>query len=217
MAKEKNKKKANGGRVYVLFDRTGSMAPRIDEALVSTNAYIKALAKKVLTTVAVFDTTGPFDLIRESVVAKDFSPIERREVEPRNGTPLYDSVGKMIEKALSDNPKKAVIVVQTDGQENSSTEYNLDTIKARIEAVKQKGWEILFLGNDFDVAQTTSSFGLKSSKGITRSQGNYQESVQALSFGTSSYLSGKSDAIDFSDDDKAKATGKKKKSRGLTN
>src|SRR5690606_34688713 len=58
---------------------------------------------------------------------------------PAASTPLYDAIGygvSKLERLLEGNDNYNVLVtVLTDGEENSSQEYNVDVIKKKIEAL----------------------------------------------------------------------------------
>lgn len=74
----------------------------------------------------------------------------RGNYTPNGGTPLYDAIGTGIEALKADvKDKKASVVIYifTDGEENASSKYNSQTIKALIEDVRDnRGWTITFIG-----------------------------------------------------------------------
>lgn len=139
---------------YILLDRSGSMAARWSDTLGGVNAYVHGLAKDkatagILVTVQVFDTHS-IDVVRRSVVASAWKDIMDSEVSPRGGTPLYDAVGRLVTLADGDAPEKSAIVVMTDGQENASHEHTKASAKGLLDRCRAKGWQVIFLGADFD-------------------------------------------------------------------
>jgi len=139
---------------YILLDRSGSMATRWSDTLGGVNAYVHGLAKDkatsdILVTVQVFDTHS-IDVVRRSIAASSWKDIGDAEVSPRGGTPLYDAVGRLVMLADSDAPEKSAIVVVTDGQENASHEHTKASAKALLDRCRAKGWQVIFLGADFD-------------------------------------------------------------------
>ena len=61
-----------------------------------------------------------------NVPAGDIEPFDSRTYRPGGGTALLDAMGTTIDRIdrLPNKPKKVVIAVVTDGDENSSTEYS---------------------------------------------------------------------------------------------
>src|SRR5688572_6609609 len=127
---------------YILLDRTGSMEPIWSEALSSVNAYADGLASldggprvDADITLAVFDAQDgfQFDVLRKGVDAEDWNDVTNREVNPRGMTPLYDAIGRIVSLAEKDKPEKAVLVIMTDGEENSSTEMTKKAAKAALD------------------------------------------------------------------------------------
>ncbi|MCF0180662.1 MAG: VWA domain-containing protein [Muribaculaceae bacterium] len=79
-------------------------------------------------------------------------------------TPLYDAIGMTItklQKRIIDEENAAVAVtVITDGYENSSHEYSRVSIKALIDAYKEKGWMFAYIGADHDVESVAFSLSI---------------------------------------------------------
>jgi hypothetical protein len=145
-------------KVYLLLDRSGSMAGMWAESINSINAYVSKLPRDVKVTVAAFDDVEPFKILREDVVAVDWKPLDAyNEVQPRGMTPLYDAAGKMLTKMFKDDPRKAVFVVMTDGAENNSKEYTRDSVKTRVKDAEEAGWGVVFLGANFDKVDAVSA------------------------------------------------------------
>ena len=142
--------------VYLLLDRTGSMAPLWTEAVSSVNAYVKELAKDGIgdrVTLAAFDSHEggiQFDVLRDFVLITEWQDIKEDEVLPRGMTPLFDALARLITRAEVIDNKKTAIVVMTDGQENASKEVTREAMKASLDRVKAKNWQVNFLGADFD-------------------------------------------------------------------
>jgi len=100
-------------------------------------------------------TLVDFDTIHETkqrMVSEKFS----YELVPRGGTALFDAVGREIQKTKTDieilpkglRPEKVIFVIVTDGDENSSRQYDLQKTKALIETQQGAGWTFQFIGAD---------------------------------------------------------------------
>lgn len=176
--------------VYILLDRSGSMDTLWDEAVGSINGYVATLPVSTKVTVAVFDSIG-YDIIRNgNPLNKGWKDISPKEASPRGGTPLYDSTARMINQAMYENPERAVLVVMTDGYENSSKEYSRSAVKAKVDAFKARGWEVIFLGADFDVREQASDFGIGIGKTMNYEPGSFLEGMRSLGAATTAYVTG---------------------------
>ena len=188
--------------VYILLDRSGSMATLWNEALGSVNSYVEKLKRTDKIQVAVFD--NEYDVIRDCKV-KDWDNITNEDAQPRGMTALYDSVGKIMASAEEDDAKKTVLVVMTDGFENASREFTQAAIKARVKQFEDKNWEVVFLGANFDAVETVSgSVGVVAGKTMNIAAGSMRAAMNTLSAYTTSYAATGA-AINFTAEDKIKA------------
>jgi hypothetical protein len=187
----KNTEKKAGKNVYLLVDRSGSMASNWLETLGSINGYVEKLEDDVNIFLAVFDSTDKveFNVLRETN-AKAWRPLTESEISPRGSTPLYDATGKIIDQMVKDNPERAVLVVMTDGYENASKEYSLDAVKGRLKEIERKDWPTVFLGADFSkvTSYISSTFTINSSNIINTSAATRGMAMGALATKTGSYF-----------------------------
>lgn len=199
-------------KAYILLDRSGSMSARWVETIGSLNAYVEGLkaekaTKKAEVTVAAFDDREPFKVLRSSVKAAEWSDINNDEVQPRGMTPLYDAIGKLVETIRSDAPKKATIVIVTDGAENTSREIKKDAAKAMLDEMRGKGFDVVFIGADFNAFGQGADLGNVAGSTLNMTSGNYAAAMRGLSTRTSNYAS-TGTVGSFSDEDRKKAAGK---------
>ena len=191
--------------VYILLDRSGSMETQWKEALGSINGYVEELPAKTRVMLAVFDSNG-YDVIR-STTAKEWKPVSREDASPRGGTPLFDASMRMMQRIEEDKPDRAVFVVMTDGEENQSQKYRQHEVKAMADKLRQKDYEVLFLGANFDkVGDTAAAYGAGSAKWMNMTTANMGDAMRGLGAMTASYTTTGA-AMNFTDDAKAKATG----------
>lgn len=88
---------------------------------------------------------------------------------PSGMTALFDGIGKAISENINDTEfAKTSLVILTDGQENSSQEFDKSSATALITKVQDElGWDVTYLGAkaaDFD--SFTGSIGIKGGKAI---------------------------------------------------
>lgn len=137
----------------------------------------------------------------DAIDIKKFQPVDSASVSPSGGTPLYDAAAKVIDMATETNSDKTIVVILTDGEENSSIEYDQKAVKAKVEDITARGWEVLFLGANFDVAQYALNSGLAGTKlrnfDLT-DRASTRSTFNSLSTSTMSYVTTGA-AIDIAD------------------
>ena len=159
---------------------------------------------------SVFD--NEYDVIRQSN-AGSWKPINNDEVSPRGMTALFDASARIMQRAIDDNPEKAVVVVMTDGEENSSKNYRQANVKELVSKLDAKKWEIVFLGANFDkVGDVAMTYGKGFDKFVNITPTNMRDFMaQNMATSTSAYVSGSISSMSFSDQDKKDAKGENSK------
>jgi hypothetical protein len=199
---------------YILLDRTGSMEPIWTEALSSVNTYASGLASldggpRVDSdlTLAVFDAQQglQFDVLRKGVDAESWKTVTADEVTPRGMTPLYDAIGRMVALAEKDRPEKAILVIMTDGAENSSTEMTKAAARAALDRVRAKGWEVVFLGAEFSNFNDAEGVGQTTSRNMAVGKDQLSDSMDRLAQKSKDYARGAAPSVEWNEDDRAAA------------
>lgn len=179
--------------MLLIVDRSGSMASirgEMEEALHTLLA--DQVKQPGLTTVdvATFDTA--YEVTHQMADPANV----KIEIEPRGGTALWDTLRFCIEgfsKELSALPKharpsKIVMVVATDGEENSSVQTNLATVKEMIQSKQDHDqWEMVFLGANQDAVLEGANLGFKADASMTFDAN--AEGVASMAAATSRFVS----------------------------
>jgi hypothetical protein len=193
-------------RVFMLLDRSGSMASLMQEAIGSINGYVGKLVGDTKVVLAAFDNID-YTVIRNTTV-KGWKDITAEEVSPRGSTPLYDSAARILHHAIDENDEKTYIVIMTDGEENMSRHFNQIAVKALLAEVEEKNWEVIFLGANFDkVAHQASAMGLGLEKTINFAKGNMAAEFNNLASYTTAYATAGTRSV-FTDSDRVRAAKK---------
>lgn len=156
--------------IAAVLDRSGSMQDMREDAMGGFNAFLKdqqdAPGEAELT-VALFD--HEYVLLHDAADIKLVKPLDETTYVPRGGTALYDALGRTvnvlqasIEKRPEDErPGKVIIVIVTDGQENSSSEFTRERVFEQLKKLKaDKGWKVMFLAADQDALEVGHSLGV---------------------------------------------------------
>lgn len=206
---------ANRTHIAIVLDRSGSMDSIRDDVVGGFNAFLasqQAVAGEATLTLVRFDGQDPFEVVFDHAKLQTIRPLERGDFEPRGATPLLDAVGKTIlatelwvaRQSDAERPDSIVVVVITDGQENASSEFQLNRVRNLIKAKEALGWQFLFLSADLAAFAEAGDIGFSDSKRVHFSkdaQGN-REAFARTSQKIADYRSGVSKDIDYDDDDR---------------
>jgi len=169
--------------IIVVADRSGSMESVQDDTIGGFNTFLAEQQKsqdgRCLITYVQFDTE--YEVVHESLPIERMKPLDRTTFQPRGATALLDAVGRTIDEAgvrfaaMPENkrPGNVVLVIMTDGQENSSgimmegpdktqvRKYTLESVKERLTHQADKyDWTIIFLGQNIDAFAAGHDLGL---------------------------------------------------------
>ncbi len=193
---------------FILLDRSGSMRSLWDEAIGSVNSYVAKLAEdKVDTgvTLVAFDERAgklDFQIIRDRIIPSTWHTVRATEVEPRGGTPLNDAVGEIVTRAKAGNYDKVAIIIMTDGHENASKELSVVQAKLLLDDCRLKGWQVIFLGANFDNASQGVFYGNTTRNTVAMSAGTMASHTHAVASKRAFYgVTGQS--INFTEEEKA--------------
>ena len=152
-----------------IIDKSGSMAGLESDTIGGFNGMLKNSRRWMANAKSQPCFDHNCELLHDRLDIKAVSPITENEYQIGGTTALLDAVGRTIHKigsaqrhtAEDYRAEKVMFVIITDGEENSSREFSLDTVKAQIEHQKAKyHWEFIFLGANIDAVQTAARFGI---------------------------------------------------------
>jgi uncharacterized protein YegL len=195
--------------IVAIIDRSGSMQPFIDDTIGGFNSFVDEQRKtpgKAILTLVQFDDQYQIDY--NGIDLEEVKPLNEETYVPRGWTALLDAIGKTINtvgERLSNTeedkrPGQVIFLVITDGEENSSKEFTVNSVK---EMVKHQTdayqWSFVFLGGgsaDFQKAQAMSmGFAAQNSYNYTANHIGTQNLYGALSRGVSRRRSMDADSI----------------------
>lgn len=165
--------------VLLVIDMSGSMMNLANDVRGGFNAYKAQLAAdsegEYRLTVTVFDTE--FVSLAVDTPLADTPDLTAANYVPRGGTALNDAIGQTLAEFDLKHGKvkkheRVLVVINTDGQENSSREFTTDQIRALIaEKDKSDRWGFIFLGAGPAAFAAGNSYGLGHSTIATNQTG----------------------------------------------
>lgn len=190
MAKQKKSQTIN---LYFVADRSGSMSSLAEEVIGGFNAYVEKQKEQpgnANLTYVQFD--NEYQVVHKNVPIKDVPKLTKEVYWPRGMTSLYDAIGKTIAEGLisSDKGDLNILTIMTDGQENSSKEYQYQVVKDLIKRAQDEfGWEVIFMGANMDANQYAGNMGIKA-KNIANFDASIlgaQAAINTMSYATTAY------------------------------
>ena len=177
----------------VTLDETGSMRGQEERVVSALNQYVNALPKDTDLTVFKFDSKRW--VTQFAGIAKDWKPLTLKDYRPGAWTPLYDAIAWTIHHAesLASDGDKVVVVIDTDGRENSSREFDHAACQRMIRDKKKAGWEFVFMASGINDRAAASVGATGQSLGMTVNTAAYRarrRNYATASKQTLSYFSG---------------------------
>ena len=164
----------------LVLDRSGSMSSCWNSTISGLNEQLGTIRhleekypeQRYFVSLVVFDTE--IDTIMENKPISEVEDFDGTEFPPRGGTALHDAIGVgisnlrvQLNKKDGDSLSTALVVIMTDGEENSSREHGSDSIKKIISELEKTGaWTFSYMGANQDAVLAASRFGISSGNAI---------------------------------------------------
>jgi len=167
--------------VVAIIDRSGSMSGKEADTVGGINSTLSIIKQDLKPDEVVNVSIKLFDheeiMLAKSVNINDVSPLELSQFVPRGQTALYDAIGTTLtyfmEKKLH-NPQsfdKCLIYITTDGCENCSKKYNVQSLKKLIKSAQETySIELIYLGANQDAIFEASKIGILPTHAINYSE-----------------------------------------------
>jgi uncharacterized protein with von Willebrand factor type A (vWA) domain len=148
--------------ITAILDRSGSMQSIINDSIGGFNTFLKEQQESkdgdAWMSIQLFD--DQHTELESLKPINQIKPLHAGNYVPRGMTSLYDAIGKALTKLKADNHENNIIVILTDGGENSSREFNQSTIKSMITEAEAKGWKFIYLGANQDAFEVSRGLGI---------------------------------------------------------
>ncbi|KKK72914.1 hypothetical protein LCGC14_2899110 [marine sediment metagenome] len=177
-------KKEPKAHIGFILDESSSMVSVWQDTIDGFNYYIGELRKEVPNTNVTFATfvADKFKLRGEDKPIDEILPLNTKSYTPFGSTPLVDSVIELIisiQQRVNLNPElKPIIVIQTDGEENSSKLYDMLDLHNRIQKKRKEGWKFILLTCGFDSNRLASKMGIDPDMSIQYGKGKTREAFK---------------------------------------
>lgn len=164
------KEKFDGTIILAIIDKSGSMDSIKNDAIGGFNTFLEEqqqLEGKCLISTVLFDSE--YELTYHGLNINEAEKLTTQNYKPGGMTALFDSIGKGIldVEKMKIEAERYLCVILTDGDENSSKEFNKDAINKMISDRRETNWEFIFLAANQDAMSVGSSMGISTSNSAT--------------------------------------------------
>lgn len=159
------------GLIHLCFviDESGSMYGSVNDVLGGFKQLIEDQKKDEQgeCIVSLYKFNG---IVHNQFIGRDLNEVEELEYRPNGSTALFDAVGSAIDEIgawlrrmpENERPSKNMIVIMTDGEENSSSRYSTEKVKSMIKHQEEKyDWTFVYMGTELDNFKDADNLGIK--------------------------------------------------------
>ena len=147
--------------ILFIMDGSSSMASMGKEPLDGLNNLIKKQREtgEFRFTLIVFSDT--YKIVLDDMNGKDIPELTSEHYTPNGMTALYDAIGYGITLQKERKTNNVLVVILTDGEENSSMKYTRDEIKKLTTNMKEEfKWAFMYLGANQDSYSVSKNLGI---------------------------------------------------------
>lgn len=162
--------------VVFIIDRSGSMSGLEKDTIGGFNSMLekqKIEKGKVLISTVLFD--NEMEILHDRILFENVKPMTDKDYFVCGSTALLDAVGETIKRIKNiqkyareeDKPARTLVIITTDGEENSSRHYSYDDIKELVQRQKELfDWEFIFTGANIDAISAASKIGISADRAV---------------------------------------------------
>lgn len=163
--------------ITIILDRSGSMQSVKTDTIGGFNSFLEEqqkVAGEAALSLVQFDDQYEVVYIDKDINSAD--KLTDATFQPRGMTALYDAIGQTINAVgqrlanlpEQERPNKVLLVIMTDGFENSSREFNAARIGEMINHQRSLyRWEFMFIGANQDAVLSAQEIGIPAAAALT--------------------------------------------------
>jgi Mg-chelatase subunit ChlD len=149
--------------IIIITDTSGSMGLLAADAAGGINAFIdeqRQLPGEAKVTHYAFDSS-----VRVDFSAKPIADVPTVKLMCTGMTAMNDAIGTALEecgKRIADEKwaDQVIVLITTDGQENSSTRYTPQRVREMVQHAEANGWKFIFAAANQDAVMSAQMYGI---------------------------------------------------------
>ena len=187
----------------IILDRSGSMSSQISDVVGGMEQFFVSQRESnpdLRVSLYTFNHTTQTIYLDRPISECTFTS---KDFEPYGSTALLDAIGETINRYNRKRGEKVLVVILTDGHENSSQWWTKNRVRELINEKNPKNWQFLFLGVNLDSFDDAARIGI--SHTTTRGYGTFTAAAGAVGQSVSVqdwYMNSTANSIDLETGDK---------------
>lgn len=157
-----------------ILDQSGSMTGLEADTAGGFNSMLEKQRREIgdaVVSTVLFNAN--FNVLHDRIPITEIEDLKEEDYVPNGPTSLLDAVGRAIahienvhgELPEEERPAYTMVIITTDGEENSSREYGWDELRGMIERLQKRDrkegrWFFLFLGANIDAFEAARRLGI---------------------------------------------------------
>ena len=184
----------NKMNIYYILDKSGSMTERADKVISGINEFIQEHKKidQEECKVSLYFFNMDLEILFENKPIAEVELLTREKYNPIGCTALLDAMGHVIQKIPLD--QKSVLIIVTDGEENSSSKYTSSCILDMIES-RKNSLHIVYMGSNQDAILNGSKIGAHRTSCLMYKDHHIEEAMRCTSAALKRYRTNETDGI----------------------
>ncbi|MBL7903488.1 MAG: VWA domain-containing protein [Bacteroidales bacterium] len=155
----------------IILDESGSMQSIKEDIIKGFNEVVQTIKgvekqypdQEHFISILTFNGLGQKYLLENMPVSK-LEEIDGNRYQPNAMTPLYDAMGFSIQQLRNQlsgaEDYHVLVTVLTDGEENSSREFDAKAIKALVDDLSVHNWTFTYIGTEHDVSKSATTISI---------------------------------------------------------
>jgi von Willebrand factor type A domain len=176
---------------HLIVDKSGSMADVTLQTITGYNEQVQQIQSvqrdfpEQLITIGLTTFNGNVEHYYFGVPAGNASWLNNQNYVPDGSTSLYDAIGSSVQRLeqqqamdMKDFDTTVVVIILTDGYENSSRNFRLVDIKRMIARLEETGkWTFSFIGATLDAVEVAAQMDIKAQNSFAFTKETMKEEV----------------------------------------
>jgi von Willebrand factor type A domain len=176
---------------HLIVDKSGSMADVTHQTITGYNEQVQQIQSvqrdfpEQLITIGLTTFNGNVEHYYFGVPAGNASWLNEKNYVPDGSTSLYDAIGSSVQRLEQqqatderDFDTTVVVIILTDGYENSSRNFRLVDIKRMIARLEETGkWTFSFIGATLDAVEVAAQMDIKAQNSFAFTKETMKEEV----------------------------------------
>ena len=178
------------------LDKSGSMCNMGTEPVDCLNSFFDKQKENGDFTASLIFFNDTIESVYKNINGKDIVRLKNEDYKPEGLTSLYDAIGFIIDEHKE--KKDVIVVILTDGLENSSKKYTSSEIKKTITIMeKENNWKFIYLAANQDSFAVGEQIGINTTCNYEYTVDGFRNIMRTLSDNVSRCISSEIDKKDL--------------------